>query len=184
MGSLPKSRLTYKTMSGTSVSTSYIDACPVLVFGHASSRSQRFVRVQDVSAPFFRPVQSSGGAPFGVLVEAVPLIAALPSFAVMESLKPISAPITPVLVATVLTAGCWDKKWAGSKAVVIIKVLSQVWNGRGRCHHQLQNTFEGLDQSWLKKKTGQTVAALRKGRGSCLVNYLNLQKEEIWVMNH
>lgn len=94
---------TFEISPGTSVSTSYITGCPLSVFGHAGSISHRFCRVQVVSGSFFRLLHSPDESSFGVLVVAIPFIAALPSFALMGSLKLVSAPIAPVLVATVFT---------------------------------------------------------------------------------
>lgn len=87
----------------TSVSTSYIIACPFLLFGHAGSSSYRICGVQDVSGPFFSLQQSPNETFFGVLIVTVPFIAALPSLVLIESLKPIFALIAPVLFATMFT---------------------------------------------------------------------------------
>lgn len=94
---------TFEISPGTSVSTSSITACPLSVFGHAGSISHGFCGVQVVSGSFFRLLHSPDESSFGVLVVTIPFIAALPSFALIESLKLVSAPIAPVLVATVFT---------------------------------------------------------------------------------
>lgn len=94
---------TYEISPRISISTSYIFACSLFVLGHADSIFHGFCGVQDVLGPFSRLPHCPDETSFGVLVVIVPFIAALPFFAVIESMKSVLAPIAPVLFTIVFT---------------------------------------------------------------------------------
>lgn len=107
---VPASSVSASSISASSVPTSSVSTSPVPtssvpVVGHAGHATHRVSRGPAVSAPPAALLRLSAEASLGDLVLAAPVATAFPTLAAVEPVKPIPVAITPVSVATTLTAG-------------------------------------------------------------------------------